>query len=97
MEDRSGTPLPERMAHQCVICYDDDGDMTTCDEGHGVCDLCFLQYMESLPDFRVRRVPCPLERLHGCSAFSAGDLANVFLRVGEPRPLERLLERCGAT
>ena len=82
----------------CLICLEEaESDSTCCTEQHIVCDSCFLQYVETLADHRLAasrfRVPCPLDGAHGCGTYDAGALARVYVRNGEPKPLEHFLER----
>ena len=83
----------------CVVCFDESEAerVTRCPRGHVVCDGCLLQYVEALPEFRLQahgfRVPC-FER--ACGTFSVGALAGAYVRAGEPKLLERFLERCCA-
>ncbi|KAL1512054.1 hypothetical protein AB1Y20_005328 [Prymnesium parvum] len=86
---------------RCVICLEDVRNDATSrcphHEAHRLCDGCFIEYVDTLPDWQLlsgtQGVPCPLHRSHHCGHFDTATLAAVYVRAREARCLSRLLER----
>ena len=82
----------------CVVCFDAvPAAAARCSDGeHALCDDCFTAHVEALTDVRLAagrgRVPCPCNDWHGGS-FGTEAIADVYTRKGQPRALERYLER----